>query len=403
MLSTGVIYDKKKLLIAAITGFLVLISWLGILDTLSYDYLNGSLLSALSSYGLSRALNGIISVLQSSTLSVGIASVSVGELLDPINDIIERFSGLLTLSIASIIVQKVLLNIVSSVLFKLMLSISGLGLLISLCIRTTPYIQLLSRLFLLLVFLRLALSFMLILTSAVDNSFLTNQINANYENVNAQTEKLDTLKNEILKQNQQIKKAEKAISVSKKERMQLMQSLLEQNKKKQSLDQLIRNQRSEIEHISNNLTTFERYNFMRKDQVLESAEFNLSKQEQQLERVLESIDREQSSIAELDKDIDEYESNKSEKPGGWVDGIAKVAGFVSNNSIENVKRKLVEIRQDLDFIVNNLLVLMSLYIIKTILFPILFMYLLVKAFKLIWAIELSFNASAKKVRVHSIS
>ncbi|TXL12389.1 hypothetical protein BMR05_15520, partial [Methylococcaceae bacterium HT4] len=90
----------------------MLVSWSGILDNLSYDYLKGSLLSALSSYAVSRSLNGIISVLQSSTLSVGIVSVSVsvGELLDPVNDIVERFSDLLTISISSIIIQKVLLR-----------------------------------------------------------------------------------------------------------------------------------------------------------------------------------------------------------------------------------------------------------------------------------------------------
>ena len=90
--------DKNRVILACITIFLVLISWLGVFDYLSYAYLAESLLNALSSYGLSRALNGVISVLQSSTLSIGIASISVGQLLDPINDIIERFSGLLTLS-----------------------------------------------------------------------------------------------------------------------------------------------------------------------------------------------------------------------------------------------------------------------------------------------------------------
>ncbi|TXK93300.1 hypothetical protein BMR07_17240, partial [Methylococcaceae bacterium CS1] len=110
ILLTEFINNKKRLILIGIIISLVLVSWSGILDNLSYDYLKGSLLSALSSYAVSRSLNGIISVLQSSTLSVGIASVSVGELLDPVNDIVERFSDLLTISISSIIIQKVLLR-----------------------------------------------------------------------------------------------------------------------------------------------------------------------------------------------------------------------------------------------------------------------------------------------------
>ena len=139
---TELVKFKKRVALAGIIICLISISWLGILDLFSYDYLNGSLMSALSSYTVSRTLNGIISVLQSSSLSVGIASVTVGELLDPVNDIVEKFSELLMLSISSIIIQKVLLSIVSSVFFKGLLTFSGLVMLASLAAKKSSYIPL---------------------------------------------------------------------------------------------------------------------------------------------------------------------------------------------------------------------------------------------------------------------
>jgi len=108
---------NRRLLTALLVAGLLALAWLGTLDHYTYDYLKGSLLNALASYGVSRSLNAVISMFSTSTISIGVASISVGELLDPLNDLIERFSELLTFAIGSIAIQKILLTIVSSNLF----------------------------------------------------------------------------------------------------------------------------------------------------------------------------------------------------------------------------------------------------------------------------------------------
>ena len=382
--------DKSRIMLASITILLVLISWIGILDYLSYAYLAESLQSALSSYGLSRTLNGIISVLQTSTLSIGVASVSIGELLDPINDIIERFSELLTLSIASLIVQKVLLGIVSSNFFKVLLTFSGLCLLTSLTMRELPYIQILTRTFIFLVFLRLALSLMILLNSAVDNSFLASQINDNFKNINAETEQLDSLKNKIIKQNEATQKLENTLAESKKHKLILVENLGSQIDKKHELENKISFKQIDIEKIKSKLSTFEKFNFFREDEILYIAEKDLDEMEQLLERTEESIDAIQSATEDIDEKINYYESEITGNSGGLIKGIKEMAGFIKNNNISNVNAKLAEVKQKLDFIVNNLLDLMTLFIMKTVLLPILFMYLLTKFFKLIWVVEMRY-------------
>lgn len=383
----GISDDKKNMYMAVMILLLVYISWSGVLDIQAYDYLDTSLLSALSSYGVSRALNGIISVLQSSTLSVGIASVSVGELLDPINDIIERFSGLLTLSIASIILQKVLLNIVSSAFFKILLSVSGLSLLISLNIKATPNIKLLSRVFIFLVFLRLALSLMIMLNSFVDNSFLATQIKMNHANINTETKALDVLKDQIIRQNQSPKELEKTLAETKKQQQLLDQKLAILNNQKNTLEIGIRERRVEIEKIYLQMHFVERYIFLSKDKILKIAESDLAEKQQQWDIVKQSIASTKAALQKFDFLILGYEKTQAEKSTGLIEGIKNMAGFLHNNSMETVRQKLVQVRENLDFIVNSLLDLMTLYIIKTVLFPILFMYLLIKVCRILMFYE----------------
>jgi hypothetical protein len=61
---------------------------------------------ALYTFGISKAINGIVSVLQESSLELSPAGVGIevaaGQILDPINDLVEKFSWVLVFSIASI-------------------------------------------------------------------------------------------------------------------------------------------------------------------------------------------------------------------------------------------------------------------------------------------------------------
>jgi len=374
---TEFIDNKKKLILASIIFLLVIISWLGILDYASYDYLEGSLFSALSSYAVSRTLNGIISVLQSSTLSVGIAAISVGELLDPVNDIVEKFSELLMLSIASIVIQKVLLSIVSSVFFKGLLTFSGLAVLSSLSFKKSPYSQLLIRSFIVLAFFRLSLSLMIILNSVVDNSFLASQVTANYENVQGATRELDSLKQEHITQQKMQKKLEHELVGSRLQREILNENLALEIKARHKLHSQVNSKRQEIERYKSKLQTFDRYNVFRTDTELSVKEHALAELFDLLEQSDERVENIKDSITAVDKLISYNENNLSEKANGLLDNISKTAKYLQTINLSEVKEKL-------DFIINNLLDLMTLYILKSIILPILFMFLLYKGASLLW-------------------
>ena len=82
-------------------------------DTVAEDYAERALKRALVTFAAARTLNGVISVVQSTEVGVGV-TVAIGEVLDPINDLVERFSAVMLVAASSLGLQNVLLNITAS-------------------------------------------------------------------------------------------------------------------------------------------------------------------------------------------------------------------------------------------------------------------------------------------------
>jgi hypothetical protein len=76
-------------------------------------------------YAISRTLNAAISVVQSAEVSLVVAKVDVGELLDPVNDAVERFSTVMTWATASLLVQKFIITLVGSTAYKMIATLAA--------------------------------------------------------------------------------------------------------------------------------------------------------------------------------------------------------------------------------------------------------------------------------------
>lgn len=99
------------LLIAAVLFFSSGVTIPG-LDSSAEDYFQESIAEAGVSYGVCRLINGTVSVIQQSSIQLepaGIGmSLAVGQIVDPINDMVERLSDVLVLSITSLGVQEIM-------------------------------------------------------------------------------------------------------------------------------------------------------------------------------------------------------------------------------------------------------------------------------------------------------
>ena len=85
----------------------------GFIDRLSTDYLQEAMMGSGAIYGTARAINALVSLLQGTEVNAWVATFAVGELLDPVNDLIERFSGVITIVMASLALQALLLGVFS--------------------------------------------------------------------------------------------------------------------------------------------------------------------------------------------------------------------------------------------------------------------------------------------------
>lgn len=156
---------------------LMVLSWTHTLDTPAGNYLDGALKRTLITFAIARALNGSISMLQDADLSISPAGVGVtvspGELLDPINDLIEQFSTILLAASISLGAQKILLGISGAAALSALLTASLLAAcLVQLVDRGSRWRRGLLRLSALLVLLRFFVPAYALASQAIDRQFL---------------------------------------------------------------------------------------------------------------------------------------------------------------------------------------------------------------------------------------
>lgn len=117
----------RAVLITAAALLVVMLMQIGIADEFGRRYTESGLKRALLTYGVSRGLNGIISVAQGTEVAVEPAGVGItftpGEILDPVNDLIERFSWIVLASSTSFGIQRVLLSMTAYPWFSLLVSV----------------------------------------------------------------------------------------------------------------------------------------------------------------------------------------------------------------------------------------------------------------------------------------
>jgi hypothetical protein len=110
-------HKTKQTTMKSITGVLLSIVLffssgvqIPVLDSAADTYFKDSITKAGVSYGVCRVINATVSVIQQSSVQLepaGIGlSLAVGQIVDPINDMVERLSNVLVMSIASLGVQE---------------------------------------------------------------------------------------------------------------------------------------------------------------------------------------------------------------------------------------------------------------------------------------------------------
>jgi hypothetical protein len=106
---------RRRRLTAAIFALVpVVVALVGVLDGPSRSYAEAALARSLVTFAIARTLDGAISVAQGTEVAVEPGGVGVnfalGQALDPINDLVERFSAAMLVATSSLALQEVLLR-----------------------------------------------------------------------------------------------------------------------------------------------------------------------------------------------------------------------------------------------------------------------------------------------------
>ena len=103
----------RKTVFAVLIVTATLLAWWPSIDEHGSATLDAAFKRALVTWALARGLNGVLSVAQGTEVAIQPAGVGVnfapGEILDPVNDLVERFSWIMMLASSSLGVQQVLL------------------------------------------------------------------------------------------------------------------------------------------------------------------------------------------------------------------------------------------------------------------------------------------------------
>ena len=131
-MKTFIINNWNKLLLLAFTCIALFFAFSFTLDENSKKLVDDSFKQAVIVFGSAKALNGVISLAQGTEINLPFVIVAVGEILDPINDLVEQFSLIMLASLVSLGIQKILLGFLTNdiynyVLFAFILVFNILG------------------------------------------------------------------------------------------------------------------------------------------------------------------------------------------------------------------------------------------------------------------------------------
>ena len=347
-----------------IMAFLI-VSWWGAVDNLA-AYVNGeSIKDAAIIYGVARSINGVISLIQSAEIGPIYASVRPGELLDPMNDLIERFSSVMAWSLSSLVLQKVLLSVFSSYSFKVIFTICcALMLVLKWLPLSAHFVARAWSLFLIVASLRFSIAIVCALTAAVDQGFIQKIEQASLQTVQTFNSEISVGINDVAAIDEDAKQEQAALQI-----------------KRDEINKTVNLTNADIATLSEQLDTLPKRSLLdvvkrkKKNETTQAIEDQITTKERELDRL-------QVQLTSIEKKLECIVIKQS---GGNCEGnLSKLKNMFSAEKVSEIAQKINQTIDDL------ITVLVSL-VLTTIIIPLTFLYLSYRLFKFLIVITTRFD------------
>ena len=186
----------RNAMVAFIAASITACAWLAPMDTPAMERVDAGLKRALISFATARALNAVISVAQGTEASIQPLGFGVtltpGQVLRPIHELVEQFSNLMLAASVVFGVQKVLISIGSYWPLSLALTVAALGW-AACCFCQRPPPAVLSRLLVIFLMLRFAIPVMTLGTDALWHKYLAADYAVSQDSISSTSGQVDKL------------------------------------------------------------------------------------------------------------------------------------------------------------------------------------------------------------------
>lgn len=161
----------KKIFLTLLILVAIGVSFIKEYETYSNSIQTENIDRAIAAFAIAKSFNAVISVVQNSEISAGIGvgvTIAAGEILDPINDLVERFSWVMFASIISLGILKIILLLSSWDILSYLILLSGIIVIIFVIDTRYPKLfQITSKIFIILLLAKFYLPTMGIINETI--------------------------------------------------------------------------------------------------------------------------------------------------------------------------------------------------------------------------------------------
>ena len=212
--------NYKKIIISLSLLAILILAWSKVLDKKAYESNLETTKDVAVYLATTRGLNAVLTIVEEINFQVGIGvtvEISMGKIINPINDFLDRFSWILLLSLISLGLQKLILTFGEANLLNILLSISIFIVIFGefYSKKNNDIFDFFRKIMLFIIFLRFAIPFMEISNSYIYQQIMQKQIKVIEKKMIEMKEELEVIlptsknKDKIKNLNLEILKSEK--------------------------------------------------------------------------------------------------------------------------------------------------------------------------------------------------
>lgn len=371
---------KRQFAVAAVL-IVIAISWLSIIERKTEEYVDESTFEALAVFGTLRLTNAAISVVKSIEVDVVVASVQFGQVLDPIDDLIEDTSQVLKFAIASLFTQKLLVEILSTEFFKILLTVTGLLLITSLYVQEGKFSGFLLKTFALVGLARFLFVLVIFLNGLVDQAFVDEKTKAEHQSLKGSSASLAEVgkTGHRTMSETELAKAQEKVEALSENRKKVLEEIDPLKHDVTEAQQNLSESEEELSEIKQSLDLTERY--FSENPEYESQKARVDRDKAALSEAIGRLDAYNEELEDLNSELTDLNAQiNGEDMGFYASAKSRMAAAKDMMDFEKIKAKSEQV-------IDSMLRLMALFVLKTVIVPIIFLVLLLKGFRYIWGID----------------